>query len=137
MHGTGPLAQHWDDEGLLGEDLPLHSDLVALWQAVLWADGYVNRSRIDCRYDEPTVRATRAWQNNHGLPADGIIGPKTFGKAGARLTERDGAVYYEGRKHSVPFRRADDGRYLVKDAGRYKPLHRYRPTLDVCAKTPG
>ncbi|NEB38928.1 peptidoglycan-binding protein [Streptomyces sp. SID14515] len=136
MRGTGPLARHWDDEGLLGLDLPRHSDLVALWQAVLWADGYLKRSQIDCRYDESTVRAARVWQSNRGLPADGIIGPDTFGKAGERLTRRRDAVYYEGAKFSVPFRRADDGRYLVEDGGRYKPLHRYRPTLDVCGKRP-
>ncbi|MFJ9106533.1 peptidoglycan-binding protein [Streptomyces sp. NPDC102283] len=110
---------------------------MALWQAVLWADGYVNRSRIDCFYGESTIRATRAWQSNRGLPADGIIGPQSFGKAGERLTERADAVYYEGAKHSVPFRRAADGRYLVKDAGRFKPLHRYRATLEVCAERPG
>jgi hypothetical protein len=34
------------------------------------------------RFDEPTATATRAWQSAHGLVADGIVGPKTWGAAG-------------------------------------------------------
>ncbi|MGD9483826.1 peptidoglycan-binding domain-containing protein [Streptomyces sp. TRM70308] len=131
--GEGAPADDWDDEGLLGENLPIRSDLAALWQTVLWADGYLERDAIDCRYAGATVRATRTWQSNRGLGADGIVGPLTFGRAGEQLVERGEEVHYTGTEHTVPFRRAEDGRYLVADAGSHRPLRRDRATLDVCA----
>ncbi|GEB49785.1 MULTISPECIES: peptidoglycan-binding domain-containing protein [Streptomyces] len=134
VRGGGALADDWDDEGLLGENLPVRSDLAALWQTVLWADGYLDKSRIDCHYSRATRRATRAWQSNHALPADGIVGQQSFGKAARRLVRRDGLVVFEGKRHDVPLRRAEDGRYLVEDAGRYKPLRRDTTTLTVCAR---
>ncbi|MFD3519852.1 peptidoglycan-binding protein [Streptomyces sp. NPDC058653] len=132
MRGDGAPSDDWEDEGLLGESMPPRSDLAALWQTVLWADGYLDRSQIDCHYAGATVRATRAWQSNHGLAADGIVGSQTFGRAGERLVLDKGLVTYRGDDHTVPFRRADDGQYLVKDSGTYRPLRRDTATLQVC-----
>ncbi|MGW7514403.1 peptidoglycan-binding domain-containing protein [Streptomyces sp. NPDC054796] len=137
VSGGGALADDWSDEGLLGENLPAHSDLVAMWQTVLWSDGYLKRPGIDCHYAKATREATRTWQGNRSLPADGIVGPQTFAAAGERLVRREGMVIYRGEQHSVSFRRADDGRYLVEDSGTYKPLRRDRATLEVCAKAKG
>ncbi|MBW1602601.1 hypothetical protein JJV70_10885 [Streptomyces sp. JJ66] len=137
VSGDGAPADDWEDEGLLGEDLPIRSDLAALWQTVLWADGYLERSDVNCRYTGPTVQATRTWQSNRKLAADGIVGPLTFGRAGEQLVERDGAVHYTGTEHTVEFRRAEDGRYLVEDVGSYRPLRRDRATLDVCEGAAG
>lgn len=132
VRGGGTVTDDWDDEGLLGENLPVRSDLAAMWQTVLWADGYLDRSRIDCHYSKRTRRATRAWQSNHALPADGIVGPQSFGRATERLVRRGGMVVFKGERHEVPFKLARDGRYLVEDSGTYKPLRRDRPTLRVC-----
>ncbi|MBB1262229.1 peptidoglycan-binding domain-containing protein, partial [Streptomyces alkaliterrae] len=115
--------------------LPERSDLAAMWQTILWADGYLDRSAIDCHHAGATLRATRAWQSNNRLPADGIVGPLTFGAAGERLVRgADGLVVYRGERHRVPFRRADDGRYLVEDSGTYRPLRRDRATLRICQR---
>ncbi|MFE9699142.1 peptidoglycan-binding protein [Streptomyces sp. NPDC006270] len=132
VSGSGDPADDWRDEGMLGEDLPLRSDLAALWQTVLWADGYLGRADIDCRFAGETPRATRVWQSNRKLGADGIVGPLTLARAGERLVEREGEVFYRGAEHTVSFRRAPDGRYLVEDDGSYKPLRRDRATLTVC-----
>ncbi|MDF4252601.1 peptidoglycan-binding protein [Streptomyces sp. WMMB303] len=132
VRGGGTVTDDWDDEGLLGENLPDRSDLAAMWQTVLWADGYLKRSSIDCHYSKATRRATRAWQSNHALPADGIVGPRSFGRATERLVRRGGMTVFEGERHDVPFKLAHDGKYLVEDSGTYKPLRRDRPTLRVC-----
>ncbi|MEU9774704.1 peptidoglycan-binding protein [Streptomyces sp. NPDC047968] len=135
--GEGHPGDDWEDEGLLGENLPVRSDLAAMWQSVLWADGYLRRSDVDCHYAGRTVEATRVWQSNRGLAADGIVGPKTFGRAGRQLLARDGAIHYEGAEHTVRFRRDQDGRYSVLDGGTHKPLRRDRPTLSSCEEAAG
>lgn len=132
VSGEGAPADDWRDEGMLGEDLPLRSDLAALWQTVLWADGYLRRDDVDCRFAGETLQATRAWQSNRKLGADGIVGPRTLARAGEQLGESGGEIHYKGAEHTVSFRRAPDGRYLVEDDGSYKPLRRDRATLTVC-----
>jgi Putative peptidoglycan binding domain len=129
--GTGPPADDWRTEYVSRTDHP-HSDLVALWQAVLWADGYLGRAEVTCRFDARTVRATRIWQSNHGINADGIVGPQTFGTAGRALALRKGLVVYRGERYVMPFRRGRDGRYYVESNGHYEPVTRNRATLSVC-----
>lgn len=133
VRGAGRIADDWSDEGRLSTARHGRSDLVALWQAVLWADGYLLRSRVDCRFGRATYEATRSWQNNHGLTPDGIVGAKTFGSAGSRLVRRSGLVVYRGEEHDLPMRRGRDGRYSAEDAGQYTQLRADRATLRVCA----
>src|SRR4051812_47246476 len=69
--GTGPPSDDWNTEYVSGTE-HAHSDLAALWQALLWADGYLKHWQVNCRFDATTTSATRAWQSNHGINADGI-----------------------------------------------------------------
>ena len=77
------------------------SDLVGLWQSMLWADGYSARSGVTCAYDEATADATRTWQSNHHLSADGIVGPATWGAAAHRIVPADPWLVYQGEHVSI------------------------------------
>ncbi|MFF4015066.1 peptidoglycan-binding protein [Streptomyces sp. NPDC001843] len=88
VSGHGALGDDWRDEGVLDAREHPRSDLVGLWQSVLWADGYLARAFVTCRYDTRTREATRVWQSNHGLVADGVTGAQTLGFAGGRLVSR-------------------------------------------------
>jgi hypothetical protein len=59
-------------------------NLVGAWQSILYADGYLNLcggSGVDGHFGPITKTATQSWQSAHGLVADGIVGPKTWGAA--------------------------------------------------------
>ncbi|WP_053709513.1 peptidoglycan-binding domain-containing protein [Streptomyces sp. NRRL B-3648] len=132
MRGQGAPADDWRDERWLVPGRTPRSDLVGLWQAVLWADGYLARSRVDCAYDTATVRATRVWQSNHGLSADGIVGPVTYGSAGRRLALLPPWTVYRGEVRDLPFRRGRGGAYEIYDAGHFRVLRLDRATLTLC-----
>ena len=132
VKGQGALIDDWRDEPWLVTGKTPPSDLVGLWQAVLWADGYLARSRIDCAYDTATAEATRVWQSNHGLRADGIVGPVTYGYAGRRLASMPPWTVYRGEARDLPLRRDTGGVYEVYDAGRFRALRRDRVTLALC-----
>ena len=59
--------------GMQGED-------VTGWQLFLRGKGYLLRE-TDGRYDAESVKASQAWQKDHGLVDDGVLGPRTFGIA--------------------------------------------------------
>lgn len=51
--------------------------LVALWQTLL--NGELAASiAVTGEFDDATVTSTKAWQEKQGLPADGVVGPKTW-----------------------------------------------------------
>ncbi|MFI1167948.1 peptidoglycan-binding protein [Streptomyces sp. NPDC020801] len=134
MEGRGALADDWRDEPrLVGAQTP-RSDLVGLWQSVLWADGYLPRSRVDCTYDKATAEATRVWQSNHGLSADGIVGPVTFGFAGRRLVRMPPWTVYRGEARYLPLRRGSGGVYEAYDGGRFHALRTDKVTLTLCCR---
>lgn len=111
------------------------SDLVGLWQSMLWADGYSARSGVTCAYDEATADATRTWQSNHHLSADGIVGPATWGAAAHRIVPAGPWLVYQGEHHDLPLRSDRDGVYEVYevyDAGRFHPLRTGAVTLTRC-----
>ena len=63
-------------------------NLVGAWQAILWADGYLDKcgsSGIDGIFGSRTKTATKSFQNAHRLTADGIAGPRTWGAARSKL----------------------------------------------------
>jgi peptidoglycan hydrolase-like protein with peptidoglycan-binding domain len=103
-----------------------------MWQAVLWADGYLSGSRITCRYDAATREATRIWQSNHGLVADGVAGRQTFAFAGARLVASAPWTVYVGERYDLPLRRSGNGVYEVYDRGRFTALRTDEVTLSRC-----
>jgi len=108
------------------------SDLIGLWQSVLWADGYSARSSVTCTYDQATAEATRVWQSNHRLSADGIVGPATWGAAAERIVPVGQWMVYQGERYGLPLHRAPDGVYEVYDAGRFHRLRTNAVTLTRC-----
>jgi hypothetical protein len=108
------------------------SDLVALWQSVLWADGYTARSSVTCTYDAATAEATRVWQNNHHLSVDGIVGTATWGAAAQRIVPAGEWLVYLGERYGLPLRTDADGAYEVYDAGRFHRLRTDAVTLSRC-----
>ncbi|MFF4490584.1 peptidoglycan-binding protein [Streptomyces sp. NPDC001544] len=130
--GRGALSDDWRDEGLLDAREHPRSDLVGLWQSVLWADGYLARAFVTCRYDGRTQEATRVWQSNHGLIADGVTGAQTLGFAAGRLVSRPPWTVYVGEWYALPLRRTGAGVYEAYDEGRFVPLRTDAATLHVC-----
>ncbi|GIG67018.1 peptidoglycan-binding domain-containing protein [Phytomonospora endophytica] len=108
----GPLSDDWKDEGVVDRNTRAYSAATGLWQAVLWADGAIERdgtrydeSDIDCEFGPNTQAATRNWQSvTGGLAVDGSAGPLTWGRADDNLSLE------------VIF---DDGAWLVRYYGRY------------------
>ena len=108
------------------------SDLIGLWQSMLWADGYAARSAVTCTYDEATAGATRVWQSNHHLDADGIVGPATWGAAEQRIAPVGRWMVYQGERYGLPLRVDRDGAYEVYDTGRFHRLRTNAVTLMRC-----
>jgi hypothetical protein len=108
------------------------SDLVALWQSMLWADGYVSFSAVTCVYDRATAEATRVWQNNHNLSVDGIVGVASWGVAAQRIVPAGRWMVYLGERHGLPLRLDARGVYEVYDGGRFRPLRTDAVTLTHC-----
>lgn len=140
----GPLGHRsgGSRDGVRAADLPAirqlavgstpPSDLVALWQSVLWADGYTARSSVTCAYDEATAAATRVWQSNHKLDPDGIVGAATWGVAAERIVPAGRWMVYMGESHGLPLRLDTDGAYEVYDGGRFHRLRTDAVTLIRC-----
>jgi hypothetical protein len=133
--GSGAYADDWSAEPLLRADGGTRpSDLVGLWQAILWADGYLPGPGITCAFDATTSEATQTWQSNHGLGADGIVGAATFGFAARRLVPAPPWTAYRGEKYTLPLRRGRDGVYEVYDTGRFHGLRTDAVTLASCRR---
>jgi hypothetical protein len=77
-----------------------------------WSPGWSWPPDLNTGFDEPTQAATEAWQERHGLVADGIVGPKTWSAAGA-VTEASpsgGAELEEGGVEFVEAKNFTRGR---------------------------
>ncbi|WP_433605899.1 peptidoglycan-binding domain-containing protein [Dactylosporangium sp. CA-139114] len=86
ISGSGDWTDDWGDEGLLSTSSYAHSNVAAMWQAILWADGQSDYfASIDCRFGSKTNAATESWQDFHRLSADGIVGGQTLTTAARYL----------------------------------------------------
>ncbi|MCX4572646.1 peptidoglycan-binding protein [Streptomyces sp. NBC_01571] len=132
--GSGAFSDDWSEEPLLEVGRVPRSDLVGLWQAILWADGYLPGSGITCSFDAATSRATQTWQTNHGLGVDGIVGAVTFGFAARRLVSVPPWTAYRGERYTLPLLRGRGGVYEVYDAGRFHGLRTNEVTLASCRR---
>ncbi|MEU3735324.1 peptidoglycan-binding domain-containing protein [Streptomyces sp. NPDC033538] len=94
--GKGVITNDWGDEGVLSTTSYNHSSAVAVWQAVLRADGYLTGADQDCWFGQTTRAATIEWQRDRGLTADGEVGPQTFGYADNWLSLEGENVIYDG-----------------------------------------
>lgn len=99
----------WPDEHLLKKGgYYAVSDITGVWQAILWADGYLGKcgsSGVDGRFGTGTKNATYSWQGGRGLTADGIVGSNTWGKADNYNVYISGtsSAEYEGVYHEFEF----------------------------------
>ncbi|WP_233583819.1 peptidoglycan-binding protein [Micromonospora sp. CV4] len=112
--GSGTWTDDWGDEGPISASTRSYNNVVAMWQTILKADGYLAASGVDCRFGPATTAATKRWQLDRGLVSDGVVGPKTFAKAATRLSlyESEGWFYYDGLGSNFAyFGRRADGRW--------------------------
>jgi len=112
--GSGTWTDDWADEGPISASTRSYNNVVAMWQMILWADGYIARSEVDCRFGPVTTAATKRWQSARGLVSDGVVGPKTLAKAATRLGvyETDDWYYYDGAgTEIIHFGRLGNGRW--------------------------
>lgn len=116
--GAGDINDDWGDEGPLSLVVNNHSNVVGMWQGVLYADGYLANSARDCRFGPATESATKKWQKDHGLVGDGIVGPLTFGKADDNLYWDGDLIKYDGSARDLgKMRRDSQGRYYEPSSG--------------------
>ncbi|SCE89151.1 peptidoglycan-binding domain-containing protein [Micromonospora chokoriensis] len=135
VHGTGGVSDDFDDEGVVNVGTHRSSNVTCLWQTVLWANGYLPSSGIDGIFGDQTDAATRNFQRDKGLGADGSAGRNSWTKAGDKLAQTDNQngwryVVYRGAKgsrssysaHEFVLQRSPDGNfrfYLPQGGGPY------------------
>jgi peptidoglycan hydrolase-like protein with peptidoglycan-binding domain len=77
-----------------------NTDLVIMWQTILYAEGLIGKYDIDGEFGPQTRDATIRWQSRYGLAADGVVGSATWGKADNLLAWYGDFVkyyaYYDG-----------------------------------------
>jgi hypothetical protein len=112
--GSGSVLDDFNDEGNLSTSSHAHSGATLLWQWILYADAVVlGPGDLDCQFGTKTKQATQAWQREHNLPDDGVVGPATFAAAGKHLTINSNySVTYHGLIYTAGwFRDPSNGRY--------------------------
>ena len=138
-----------------------NTDLVVLWQLILFSEDLLGPTEIDGRFGSRTDSATRAWQRRYGLTDDGVVGPATWRRADSQLRwtwdDRFNAwwVDYVGKTHVgfVSFTRGkigehgSGGAYEIRGAvqGRdgaeayplesdgHRMIHFYKRTIGILA----
>ncbi|GHG25155.1 peptidoglycan-binding protein [Streptomyces filamentosus] len=129
----------WADEGPISATSYATSNVTAMWQQILWADGFLAWSDIDCQFGATTTAATKKWQTKYGVAggADGIVGQNTLNRAALHLSGAEGTgnriVYngrYDGRK--INMTRTDDGRWGMWISSDIRPLWYNAATFNVC-----
>ncbi|MFF0338349.1 peptidoglycan-binding protein [Kribbella sp. NPDC004875] len=113
--GAGTMYDDWTDEGVVSVAVHRSSNATCLWQAILWANGYLPKSEIDGVFGDRTDAATRSFQRAEGLSADGSAGRKSWAAAGGVSHTVDASGWsnglYSGTKHAVTVRRNSAGNY--------------------------
>lgn len=94
---------------VLGSGYVRQGNVVAFWQSILYADGHGNKctsnspNGIDGHFGSRTTGGTQTWQNRFlGAGAgDGLVGPRTWGKAFANTVY--GGEYEYGEAHDYVY----------------------------------
>lgn len=92
VDGSGDLSNDFGDHfDELGNSLcdgcgDSDSDLVMMWQAILFSEGYLGKGDIDGSFGPTTETATKKWQTRAGLTADGKVGEASWNVADNRLS---------------------------------------------------
>ncbi|MBO0607485.1 peptidoglycan-binding domain-containing protein, partial [Myceligenerans salitolerans] len=129
----------WDGAGALTDDFGDHYDeignslcdgcadswdtgTVRAWQVILFVEGYISHTQIDGRFGPNTTSATRAYQDDHGLGVDGMVGPATWGHADGHLEWNSSRtrVLYRGAEGSVYFERGNSDHGNTGGGGAYR-----------------
>ncbi|MEV6369752.1 peptidoglycan-binding protein [Micromonospora sp. WP24] len=124
VYGSGVVPDDFDDEGVVNVATHRNSNVACLWQTILWANGYLPSSGIDGVFGDQTDAATRNFQRDKSLAADGSAGRNSWTKAGDKLVQRDNQngwlyVVYQGARgsrstyssHEFVLQRSPDGNY--------------------------
>lgn len=124
VYGSGTVPDDFDDEGVVSVSTHRSSNVTCLWQTILWANGYLPSSGIDGVFGDQTDAATRKFQLDKGITADGSAGRASWTKAGNRLAQHDNQngwlfVVYDGVRgsrsayssHDFVLQRSPDGNY--------------------------
>ncbi len=123
--GVGSMYNDWTDEGVVNVRVHRYSNATCLWQAILWANGYLSLRGIDGVFGDRTDAATRAFQRRKGLVVDGSAGRRTWTAAvrGGRLKtfsgslDGDKAGWYHGTRGVFSVRRTRSGNYGFRVQG--------------------
>lgn len=122
INGLDTVTDDWGDEGPIDHNSNRTSNATALWQLVLKSDGFYSGA-IDCDFGPATQAATKAWQQNFGLPADGSAGGQTLGRADDFLYPGSGDnVIYDGYQYDVTFHRTG-GKYYLLNGGSWHVVY--------------
>ncbi|SEG09297.1 Putative peptidoglycan binding domain-containing protein [Thermomonospora echinospora] len=110
VDGAGVASNDLSDEATLCNGCGYWSgNYAGMFQYLLYADGKMAYSSIDCQFGGQTASAAANWQAANGLAADGIAGPDTRGRMDNYLAEYgDGYVDYLGTSRILSFRRISD-----------------------------
>jgi peptidoglycan hydrolase-like protein with peptidoglycan-binding domain len=108
-----------------------NSNYTGMWQNILWADGKLAQSGIDCQFGSGTASATAAWQRAEGLSADGIVGSNSRGRADNYFSLSSGIVTYWGSSRFVDWERAS-GRYYFNGPAYGLVAYNRNYTADYC-----
>ncbi|MGW1067148.1 peptidoglycan-binding domain-containing protein [Streptomyces aureus] len=108
VDGADALTDDWGDHyAELGNSLcngcadSNNTDLVIMWQAILYAEGLLPKSGIDGQFGPSTEAATRTWQGRHQIGVDGSVGNQTWTKADDSLEwVTSNIVRYQGWNQS-------------------------------------
>lgn len=136
VKGSGTWTDDWGDEGPISASTRSYNNVVAMWQKILVADGYLAASGVDCRFGSATTAATKRWQTDRGLVGDGVVGPRTFTRAATRLTTYEGWFYYDGLgSNFIYFGRLADGKWDMSIGINleWQPLSYTAATFDRCS----
>jgi hypothetical protein len=138
--GTGDnWKDDWADEGPLNMSSYNHNNVVAMWQHILWADGYLDEwSDIDCWFGLETWNATKKWKadfpDSAGLGENGEAGKKAF-QAAAEYSLRHVSgnhFYYDGIVRTINFWRGSDDIWTMSISGDIHKLAYGYANFDKC-----
>ncbi len=124
VYGSGGVSDDFDDEGVVNVSTHRSSSATCLWQTILWANGYLPSSGIDGIFGDQTDAATKNFQRDRGLAADGSAGRNSWTAAGNRISQQDNQngwlyVVFDGvtgsrspySSHDFVLQRSPDGNY--------------------------
>ncbi|MEU1815926.1 peptidoglycan-binding domain-containing protein [Streptomyces roseifaciens] len=134
ISGQDNWRDDWWNEGTISTSSYSYSNVAAMWQQILWADGLLEWSEIDCRFGRDTRQATIWWQQYKEIAADGMVGPETFKAASERLVAMDGSIRYIGAtgNRNINFWRGSDGKWSMSISGDVKVIWYEKATFKKC-----